>query len=245
MRSKCATATTSARRRARDMSPDACCAHDHDCDASTCGNASLHAFVDVPAVTAFNAREDDAAPGVIRAWERRHDRTGRALVSEDDGELVIRIPFTTDVKLRGVMVLGGADGRAPREMRAFANRRDIDAMNASLRPVRLCRNASSHATNATRDLTVSTRCMKRSQRRSVALAAFLRSQIWRHDESVCEERRSRSLRAMRRSLRPPVFASVHAFHAALSLTFRILTTVFRNKTLRSRLVSTASAHVSK
>jgi hypothetical protein len=52
-------------------------------------------------------------------------------VSEDDGELVIRIPFTTDVKLRGVMVLGGADGRAPREMRAFANRRDIDAMNAS------------------------------------------------------------------------------------------------------------------
>ena len=93
------------------MSPDACCAHDHDCDASTCGNASLHAFVDVPAVTAFNAREDDAAPGVIRAWERRHDRTGRALVSEDDGELVIRIPFTTDVKLRGVMVLGGA-GRA-------------------------------------------------------------------------------------------------------------------------------------
>jgi hypothetical protein len=113
------------------MSPDACCAHDHDCDASTCGNASLHAFVDVPAVTAFNAREDDAAPGVIRAWERRHDRTGRALVSEDDGELVIRIPFTTDVKLRGVMVLGGADGRAPREMRAFANRRDIDAMNAN------------------------------------------------------------------------------------------------------------------
>ena len=111
--------------------PGHCCSHDHDCDASTCGNASLHGFIDVPAVVAFNALDETAAPGVLRPWEARHDRTGRPLVSEDDGELVVRIPFTTDVKLRGIMVLGGAAGRAPNEMRAFANRRDIDAVNAS------------------------------------------------------------------------------------------------------------------
>ena len=111
--------------------PGHCCSHDHDCDASTCGNASLHGFIDVPAVVAFNALDETAAPGVLRPWEARHDRTGRPLVSEDDGELVVRIPFTTDVKLRGIMVLGGASGRAPNEMRAFANRRDIDAVNAS------------------------------------------------------------------------------------------------------------------
>lgn len=109
----------------------ACCSHDHDCDASTCGNASLHGFVDLPSVVAYNAEDDTAARGVIRPWESRHDRSGRALISEDDGELVIRIPFTTDVKLRGIMALGGANGRAPREMRAFANRRDVDAINAS------------------------------------------------------------------------------------------------------------------
>jgi len=108
-----------------------CCSHDHDCDASTCGNASLHGFIDVPAVVAFNALDETAAPGVLRPWETRHERTGRPLVSEDDGELVVRIPFTTDVKLRGIMVLGGASGRAPNELRAFANRRDVDAVNAS------------------------------------------------------------------------------------------------------------------
>ena len=109
----------------------ACCAHDHDCDASTCGNASLHAFVDVPGVTAFNARDDDAtARGIVGPWESRRDATRAPLVSEDDGELVVRIPFTTDVRLRGIMALGGAGGRAPREMRAFANRRDVDASNA-------------------------------------------------------------------------------------------------------------------
>ena len=78
--------------------PGHCCSHDHDCDASTCGNASLHGFIDVPAVVAFNALDETAAPGVLRPWEARHDRTGRPLVSEDDGELVVRIPFTTDVK---------------------------------------------------------------------------------------------------------------------------------------------------
>ena len=109
----------------------ACCAHDHDCDASTCGNASLHAFVDVPAVTAYNVVDETHASAVIRPWDTRHDRTGHALVSDDDGEIVIRIPFTTDVKLRGIMVLGGANGRAPSEMRAFINRSDIDALNAS------------------------------------------------------------------------------------------------------------------
>lgn len=108
----------------------ACCSHDHDCDASTCANASLHAFVDVPGVVAFNVVNDENAGRVCGPWESRHDDAREALVSDDDGELVIRIPFTADVKLRGIMVIGGGGGRAPREMRAFANRQDVDAVNA-------------------------------------------------------------------------------------------------------------------
>ena len=92
---------------------------------------------------------------------------------------------------------------------------------------------------------MSTRCMNRSHLRSTARAAFRRSQTERHPAKVREPRRFRSLRATRRALLPPCAASVHAIHAALSLTFRILASVFLRATLSERLSRTRAAHVSK
>ena len=79
----------------------ACCSHDHDCEAASCGESSLHGFVNHAGVTCLNAKDADAAPSVLRPWHERRVRTGAPLESDDDDpELLIHIPFTSDVKAR-------------------------------------------------------------------------------------------------------------------------------------------------
>ncbi|CAI5511946.1 unnamed protein product [Closterium sp. Naga37s-1] len=46
--------------------------------------------------------------------------------NEDDPELILFILFTTDVKIKSIAIIGGADGTSPAKMRVFTNREDID-----------------------------------------------------------------------------------------------------------------------
>lgn len=102
------------------------CSHAHDCEAASCGEASLHSFVNHPCVTALNALDPAAAARVLRPWHERRLVDAALESMEDDPELLLHIPFTADVRLRGILVTGGSEGRAPTEMRAFINRNDVD-----------------------------------------------------------------------------------------------------------------------
>lgn len=46
--------------------------------------------------------------------------------NEGDPELLLFIPFTTDVKIKSISIIGGEEGRSPSKMRAFINREDLD-----------------------------------------------------------------------------------------------------------------------
>ena len=112
------------------------CSHAHDCEASSCGEASLHGFVNHPCVTALNARDLVSAALVLRPWHERRLVDTALESTEDDPELLLHIPFTADVRLRGILVAGGSEGRAPTEMRAFVNRNDVDfGLAGELTPV--------------------------------------------------------------------------------------------------------------
>ncbi|GFP88067.1 pith domain-containing protein 1 [Phtheirospermum japonicum] len=53
-----------------------------------------------------------------------------------DPELIVFIPFTSDVKIKSISVVGGADGTSPAKMRAFINREGIDFSDAeNMQPV--------------------------------------------------------------------------------------------------------------
>jgi hypothetical protein len=79
----------------------ACCSHDHDCEASSCGESSLHGFINHVGVTCLNASNADAAARVLRPWhERRVRDVALESLDEDEPELLLHIPFTTDVKAR-------------------------------------------------------------------------------------------------------------------------------------------------
>lgn len=72
----------------------ACCAHDHDCEASECGVAySLYKHIDHLHIRALNAEDAAAAKNVFKPWHERTQPTAIPLRSqEDDPELLIHIP---------------------------------------------------------------------------------------------------------------------------------------------------------
>ncbi|CAI5524306.1 unnamed protein product [Closterium sp. Naga37s-1] len=110
------------------MSQPGTCSHDHDCSDHDCGAGfSLYKNVDLPKVRALNEAVEGSAEGVFRSWEDRMTFPSQPLDSnEDDPELILFIPFTTDVKIKSIAIIGGADGTSPAKMRAFTNREDID-----------------------------------------------------------------------------------------------------------------------
>ncbi|GJP33523.1 hypothetical protein CLOM_g9596 [Closterium sp. NIES-68] len=110
------------------MSHSGSCSHDHDCSDHDCGAGfSLYKSVDLPKVRALNEAVEGSAKGVFRSWEERMTFPSQPLDSnEDDPELILFIPFTTDVKIKSIAIIGGADGSSPSKMRAFINREDVD-----------------------------------------------------------------------------------------------------------------------
>lgn len=88
-------------------------------------------------VSALNEAVSGSVKSVFRPWEQRLNSTGGYLESnEGDPELIIFIPFTSDVKIKSISIVGGADGTSPAKMRVFTNREGIDFSDAqSMQPV--------------------------------------------------------------------------------------------------------------
>ncbi|KAI4380137.1 hypothetical protein MLD38_006360 [Melastoma candidum] len=108
------------------------CTHDHSCEEHDCSSSwSLYKHVDLPKVSALNEAVPGSVRNVFKAWERRLDSSDGYLESnEGDPELIVFIPFTSDVKIRSICIVGGADGTSPSKMRVFINRDGIDFSDA-------------------------------------------------------------------------------------------------------------------
>ncbi|XP_047970478.1 PITH domain-containing protein 1-like [Salvia hispanica] len=82
-------------------------------------------------VSALNEAVSGSVESVFKDWEQRLNSSEGYLESnEDDPELIVFIPFTSDVKLKSISIVGGADGTSPAKMRAFINREGIDFSDA-------------------------------------------------------------------------------------------------------------------
>ncbi|KAH8933135.1 hypothetical protein BDL97_18G014700 [Sphagnum fallax] len=87
-------------------------------------------------VRALNEAIDGSAKSVFKPWENRLDFSTALESNDDDPELILFIPFTTDVKIKSISIIGGSDGTSPSKMRAFMNRDDIDfSAAADLLPI--------------------------------------------------------------------------------------------------------------
>ncbi|XP_047953296.1 PITH domain-containing protein 1 [Salvia hispanica] len=108
------------------------CLHDHSCEEHDCSTDwSLYKHIDLSKVSALNEAVSGSVESVFKDWEQRLNSSEGYLESnEDDPELIVFIPFTSDVKLKSISIVGGADGTSPAKMRAFINREGIDFSDA-------------------------------------------------------------------------------------------------------------------
>jgi hypothetical protein len=96
---------------------------------------SLYPSIDTTQVRALNADPPDSAAYAFKPHDQRLS-TERWLRSDnDDGELILHIPFTAQVVLKSFCVIGGHGNQqrdsAPAHCKMWINREDIDFSNAS------------------------------------------------------------------------------------------------------------------
>eukprot|EP00179_Madagascaria_erythrocladioides_P020547 CAMPEP_0198344216 /NCGR_PEP_ID=MMETSP1450-20131203/66153_1 /TAXON_ID=753684 ORGANISM="Madagascaria erythrocladiodes, Strain CCMP3234" /NCGR_SAMPLE_ID=MMETSP1450 /ASSEMBLY_ACC=CAM_ASM_001115 /LENGTH=230 /DNA_ID=CAMNT_0044049459 /DNA_START=59 /DNA_END=751 /DNA_ORIENTATION=- len=116
------------------------CAHEHGAEdlESERGRAwSLYKYVDTPKVRVLNATDTAAAARCFRPFDERATvPADGALESDADEELIVHVPFTASVKVKALMFVGVDSGSAPRTVRCFINRDDVDFTNvADLEPL--------------------------------------------------------------------------------------------------------------
>ncbi|KAM4794977.1 PITH domain-containing protein 1 [Rhinophrynus dorsalis] len=80
----------------------------------------LYRKIDLNKLQCLNESLEGSGKSVFRAWEERNDRS-RFVESDDDEELLFNIPFTGNVKLKGIILIGEDSDAHPAEMRLFKN----------------------------------------------------------------------------------------------------------------------------
>ncbi|KAF9178208.1 hypothetical protein BGZ51_008027 [Haplosporangium sp. Z 767] len=106
--------------------------HDHDHDESPelgLVHESLHQRIDHDNVVCLNESEPNAGRSVLKPWHEKMDDT-KMVESDADEQLILRIPFTGLVKLKSISLRAEPGETAPRKMKAFVNRDDLDFDNA-------------------------------------------------------------------------------------------------------------------
>jgi len=99
-------------------------------------SASLYPLIDRDSITCLNESVPNSGKNCIKPWEQCLDSTRVLRSSDDDPELILCIPFSTQVVLKSFCVVGGGNGTAPSSVKIFSNRSDIDFSNVSdLQPV--------------------------------------------------------------------------------------------------------------
>ncbi|XP_078536934.1 PITH domain-containing protein 1 [Lissotriton helveticus] len=80
----------------------------------------LYRRIDLQRLECLNERREGSGRLVFRAWDERGER-GKFVESDDDEELLFNIPFTGNVKLKGIIIMGEDDDTHPSEMRLYKN----------------------------------------------------------------------------------------------------------------------------
>ncbi|BET02691.1 unnamed protein product [Nesidiocoris tenuis] len=82
---------------------------------------SLYSKIDIDNVECLNETVEDSGKTIFKPWEDRLN-VEKYVESDADEELLINIPFTGNVKLKGIIVVGGENASHPSKMKLYKNR---------------------------------------------------------------------------------------------------------------------------
>ena len=103
--------------------------HSHECSHEANGidplemglQYSLFQKIDMINLEVLNEATEGSGKKVFKPYEQRLDFSA-FVESDGDHELLFNIPFTGNVKLKGIRVIGANDGSHPRRVKLFKNR---------------------------------------------------------------------------------------------------------------------------
>ncbi|XP_064604629.1 PITH domain-containing protein 1-like [Liolophura sinensis] len=106
------------------------CGEDHDHDVHTTEEQrgalfSLYLKIDTDKVQCLNETIDGSGKTVFKPWDKRKDKEN-FVESDADQELLLKIPFTGNVKLKGLILIGGEADTHPSKVRLFKNRPNMN-----------------------------------------------------------------------------------------------------------------------
>ncbi|EPE29479.1 Galactose-binding protein [Glarea lozoyensis ATCC 20868] len=105
--------------------------HDHSDDITPALQYSLYQHINFDEITTFNEEEPHSGKAIVKkTWaERLQDEP--ELASDADEQLLMRIPFTGQVKLHSILIRTSPSSSAPQTLKVFINRDDLDFATAS------------------------------------------------------------------------------------------------------------------
>ncbi|XP_017787604.1 PREDICTED: PITH domain-containing protein GA19395 [Habropoda laboriosa] len=82
---------------------------------------NLYQKIDIENIECLNECEEGSGAVVFKPWENRLDRN-KYVESDVDNELLFNIPFTGNVKLKGLIIIGGEDDLHANKVKLYKNR---------------------------------------------------------------------------------------------------------------------------
>ncbi|XP_029156839.1 PITH domain-containing protein CG6153 [Nylanderia fulva] len=112
---------------------------EHQCNCGSAHDAielgvsyTLYEKIDKDRVECLNENEEGSGVKVFKTWEERLDRT-KFVESDVDAELLFNIPFTGDVKLKGLIIIAQEEF-SPKTVKLFKNRPHMTFEDVNISP---------------------------------------------------------------------------------------------------------------
>ncbi|KXJ97171.1 PITH domain-domain-containing protein [Microdochium bolleyi] len=100
--------------------------HDHSDDITPALQHSLYQHINFDAVNTMNEEVTGSGRAVVRkTWAERLQEQPE-LASDADEQILMTVPFTGQVKLHSILLRTSPSDSAPRTLRVFINRDDLD-----------------------------------------------------------------------------------------------------------------------
>ncbi|CEH17257.1 Thioredoxin-like protein [Ceraceosorus bombacis] len=97
---------------------------------------SLFLSIDIPRVTCLNESRPSSCQRIFKPWDERNEESlENCLQSDADDQILLRIPFTSSVKLRALLLKAGPAGQTPAKLHLYSNAPatlDFDDANAGV-----------------------------------------------------------------------------------------------------------------
>ncbi|PQE25380.1 60S ribosomal L3 protein [Rutstroemia sp. NJR-2017a BBW] len=105
--------------------------HDHSDDITPALQYSLYQHINFDDITTFNESEAHSGKAVVKkTWAERLNEQPE-LESDADEQLLMHIPFTGQVKLHSILLRTSNSSSAPKTLKVFINRDDLDFSTVS------------------------------------------------------------------------------------------------------------------